>query len=282
MRAPYPTRDLEPKTLKHPAALEGALNELPALLDLSGLPVSIDMTYMRPVTGYTLEAQLRQALGLPPILYPVPELESAASGGGDGLSGGAIAGLVIGVLAAAAAVAVLAGERAAPHGAYLRCLTSAGPWERAHDAGPQYASTPRCCATGSGISASGLQPQLIIYGVDMLFYTAAQRTWCCGGSGGRGTRKRRRRRCWRAHPAQPAWAASAAAGAAPTTPQSRSGTVSNAKRSAIRPPRWCWPALKLAYGAQYCLLEQSWRIDQAFCGFIPSCNYRRTNHIVLR
>ncbi len=37
VRAPFPTNDLEPKTLKHPAALEGALNELPARLDLSHL-----------------------------------------------------------------------------------------------------------------------------------------------------------------------------------------------------------------------------------------------------
>jgi len=90
--------------------LEGALNELPLQLGLSGLPVGPPLiNYMGPVTGYTLESQLRAMLGQPLIQYPpLPPVAGESSGGGTGtLSAGAIAGIAIGTFAAAVAVIAL-------------------------------------------------------------------------------------------------------------------------------------------------------------------------------
>lgn len=48
--------------------LEGALNELPLQLGLSGLPVGPPLiNYMGPVTGYTLESQVRPCAALSPM-----------------------------------------------------------------------------------------------------------------------------------------------------------------------------------------------------------------------
>ena len=38
--------------------LHGAFQDFPQLLQLSGLPVSMSLNYARPVTGYTLDAQV--------------------------------------------------------------------------------------------------------------------------------------------------------------------------------------------------------------------------------
>jgi serine/threonine protein kinase len=90
--------------------VDGALSELSGLLALAGLPVTLTPQYARPVAGYTLEAQLRSALGLPEIEYPVPappsnaaalppaDTRSSSGGGGGGVSGAVVGGIVVGVV----------------------------------------------------------------------------------------------------------------------------------------------------------------------------------------
>lgn len=99
--------------------VDGALEELAQLLGVAGLPVTLTPIYARPVAGYTLEAQLRSALGLPEIKYPVPSPPvtaalppgSADSSGGGGVSGAAVGGIVAGMLVAVGLFAGILGSR---------------------------------------------------------------------------------------------------------------------------------------------------------------------------
>lgn len=117
----------------------GALTELPGLLAVAGLPVTLTQLYAFPVAGYTLEAQLRSELGLPEITYPVPSPPQSAdaalppgtgsgsldgSTGGGGLSGAAIGGIVAGVVVAAVLAAVLIGGA-------CRCYSVTTRWQPA-------------------------------------------------------------------------------------------------------------------------------------------------------
>lgn len=71
----------------------------------------------------TAQAQLRSALGLPEIEYPVPappstaaalppaDTRSSSGGGGGGVSGAVVGGIVVGVVVIVALLAAVLGEQ---------------------------------------------------------------------------------------------------------------------------------------------------------------------------
>jgi hypothetical protein len=149
------------------------------------------------------QAQLRVALGLPEIKYPVPAPPSTApalppstSGGDGGISGAVVGGIVAGVVVIVGLLAAVLGERPLQP---LMCWAG------------MVICTP-CAVSCRQVVTSSIGP--------LTFVASVQRSSCRARGSGSGKR-RRRRSGWRAPPAAPAWTARASGGAT-TTPLSRS------------------------------------------------------------
>lgn len=166
------------------------------------------------------QAQLRSALGLPEIKYPVPAPPSTASalppsdggtsgGGGDGgISGAVVGGIVAGVVVIVGLLAAVLGERPLQP---LICLAGMA------------ICTP-CAVSCRQLITSSICPLTCV--------ASAQRSSCRARASKSGKR-RRRRSGWRAPPAAPAWTARASGGAM-TTPLSRSVRLSVADSEPCR------------------------------------------------